>query len=116
MRKMAQSKDDIKYGTAQARLSEDEAVRVAYKHGTPLEGGKVADSEPVDLFSSAHNISKAADTHHHQDQPAHSSTTDQSQLHHDPDIDHEVGGSGESNTKSGQFPKKSPPSLNTQYV
>ncbi|KAJ4726624.1 Seed maturation protein [Melia azedarach] len=53
---MAKSKEDIKYGTAQARLSEDEAVRVKYVHGTPLEGGKIADSEPVDLFSSAHNI------------------------------------------------------------
>ena len=31
---MAKSKDDIKYGTAQARLSEDEEVRVRYKHGT----------------------------------------------------------------------------------
>ncbi|KAI5341630.1 hypothetical protein L3X38_009505 [Prunus dulcis] len=48
--KMANSKDDIKYGTSQERLNEDEAVRVAYKHGTPLEGGKIADSEPVDLF------------------------------------------------------------------
>ncbi|KAL7591615.1 SEED MATURATION PROTEIN 1 [Lactuca sativa] len=53
---MAKSKDDIKYGTAQAKLSEDETLRVAYKSGTPLEGGKIADSEPVDLFSAAHNI------------------------------------------------------------
>ncbi|KAK2368709.1 SEED MATURATION PROTEIN [Trifolium repens] len=56
---MAKSKDDIKYGTSQARLSEDEAVRVFYKHGTPLEGGKISDSEQVDLFSSAQNISKS---------------------------------------------------------
>lgn len=55
---MAQSKDDIKYGTAQAKLSEDEALRVRYKAGTPLEGGKIADSDPVDLFAGAHNISK----------------------------------------------------------
>ncbi|KAK9057119.1 hypothetical protein SSX86_024486 [Deinandra increscens subsp. villosa] len=53
---MAKSKDDIKYGAAQAKLSEDESLRVAYKSGTPLEGGKIADSEPVDLFSAAHNI------------------------------------------------------------
>ncbi|CAI9295339.1 unnamed protein product [Lactuca saligna] len=53
---MAKSKDDIKYGTAQAKLSEDETLRVAYKSGTPLEGGKIADSEPVDLFSAAHNM------------------------------------------------------------
>ncbi|KAI3466345.1 hypothetical protein Pfo_023008 [Paulownia fortunei] len=55
---MATSKDDKKYATALAKLSEDEAMRVAYKAGTPLEGGKIADSEPVDLFSSAHNISR----------------------------------------------------------
>ncbi|KAK2971976.1 hypothetical protein RJ640_004996 [Escallonia rubra] len=53
---MAKSKDDIKYGTAQAKLSEDEALRVSYKAGAPLEGGKIADSEPVHLFSSAQNI------------------------------------------------------------
>ncbi|KAI3675690.1 hypothetical protein L1987_85282 [Smallanthus sonchifolius] len=54
---MAKSKDDIKYGAAQAKLSEDELLRIAYKSGTPLEGGKIADSEPVDLFSAANNIS-----------------------------------------------------------
>ncbi|KAH7528090.1 SEED MATURATION PROTEIN 1 [Ziziphus jujuba] len=111
---MAKSKDDIKYGTAQARLSEDEAVRVAYKHGTPLEGGKVADSEPVDLFSSAHSISKAST--HQQDQPADSSTTNQSQQHHEPHMDEGEGGGRESNTRSAKFPNKSPPSLNTKYV
>ncbi|XP_059669712.1 uncharacterized protein LOC132314966 [Cornus florida] len=52
---MAKSKDDVKYGTAQAKLSEDESLRVRYKAGTPLEGGKIVDSEPVDLFSSARN-------------------------------------------------------------
>ncbi|XP_021906547.1 uncharacterized protein LOC110821125 [Carica papaya] len=56
---MATSKDDIKYGTAQAKVSEDESLRVRYKHGTPLEGGKIADSEPVHLFSSAENIAKS---------------------------------------------------------
>ncbi|KAK4386841.1 hypothetical protein Sango_2554700 [Sesamum angolense] len=55
---MAERKDDIKYGTAQAKVSEDEAVRVRYKGGTPLEGGKIADSEAVDLFSAAGNISR----------------------------------------------------------
>ncbi|KAK6133077.1 hypothetical protein DH2020_033116 [Rehmannia glutinosa] len=54
---MAKSKEDIKYATTQAKLSEDEALRVGYKAGTPIEGGKIADSQPVDLFSSAHNIS-----------------------------------------------------------
>ncbi|XP_009353345.2 SEED MATURATION PROTEIN 1-like [Pyrus x bretschneideri] len=48
---MAKSWDDIKYATSQARLDEDEVVRTtAYKHGTPLEGGKIAESEPVDFF------------------------------------------------------------------
>ncbi|KAI5337388.1 hypothetical protein L3X38_016659 [Prunus dulcis] len=56
--KLANSKDDMKFGTSQARLNEDEAVRVTYKHGTPLEGGKIGDSEPVDLYSSPHHIPK----------------------------------------------------------
>ncbi|XP_019092206.1 PREDICTED: uncharacterized protein LOC109129071 [Camelina sativa] len=53
---MAKNKDDIEYATAQAKLSEDEPIRVSYKHGTPLEGGKIAESEPVELFSSAQRI------------------------------------------------------------
>lgn len=59
---MAKSKEDIKYGTAQAKLSEDEALRVAYKADTPLESGKIADSEPVHLFSAAENISRQQGT------------------------------------------------------
>ncbi|XP_031120666.1 uncharacterized protein LOC116023791 [Ipomoea triloba] len=55
---MAKSKEEITYGTAQARLSEDDALRVRYKGGDPLEGGKIAESEPVELFSAAHNIEK----------------------------------------------------------
>ncbi|KAJ0501008.1 hypothetical protein HanRHA438_Chr11g0495971 [Helianthus annuus] len=54
---MAKNKDDIKYATAQAKLSEDESLRVAYVANTPLEAGKIADFEPVDLFAAAHNIS-----------------------------------------------------------
>ncbi|XP_042428601.1 SEED MATURATION PROTEIN 1 [Zingiber officinale] len=57
---MAHSKKEIKYGTAQAKVSEDEAVRVAYKHGTPLETGKIADSCPVDLFVQAPRMAAAA--------------------------------------------------------
>ncbi|KAF8024469.1 hypothetical protein BT93_F1599 [Corymbia citriodora subsp. variegata] len=57
-REMAKRKEDIKYGTAQAKLAPDETVRVAYKHGTPLEGGHIAESERVDLFASARNISQ----------------------------------------------------------
>lgn len=59
---MAKSKEDIKYATAQAKLSEDEALRVGYKAGTPLESGKIADSEPVHLFSAAENISRQQGT------------------------------------------------------
>lgn len=71
---MAKNKDDIHYATAQAKLSEDEAIRVRYKHGTPLEGGKIADSEPVDLFSSAQNVGKG------KDKPASAVTGDQTQM------------------------------------
>ncbi|CAA7396798.1 unnamed protein product [Spirodela intermedia] len=56
---MAHSKEEVTYGAAQAKISEDESLRVAYKHGTPLEGGKIAESEPVSLFSSAPGISPA---------------------------------------------------------
>ncbi|KAI3965196.1 hypothetical protein MKX01_027687 [Papaver californicum] len=61
---MATSKDDIKYGTAHARHSEDTTTREAYISGQPIEGGKIADSEPVDLLSAAHRI---ADAKQHQD-------------------------------------------------
>lgn len=54
---MAKNKDDIKFGTAQAKLSEDDSLRVGYASGTPLEAGKIADSESVDLFAAARNIS-----------------------------------------------------------
>lgn len=47
---------------AQARLTEDDALRIRYKAGTPLEGGKIAESQPVDLFSSARNIQNQQDS------------------------------------------------------
>ena len=53
---MATSKEDIKHGTAQARLTEDDMTRTSYFNGTPLEGGKIADSEPVDLFAGARQV------------------------------------------------------------
>lgn len=59
---MAKRKEDIKHGRAQAKVSEDEALRVSYKAGTPLEGGKIAESETVDLFSNARNISNQEGT------------------------------------------------------
>lgn len=56
---MATSKDDIKYSAVQAQHSKDTPTREAYEAGTPLEGGKIADSESVDLFSGARNVEKA---------------------------------------------------------
>ncbi|KAI5342714.1 hypothetical protein L3X38_010590 [Prunus dulcis] len=80
--KVRKQKVDINYGTSQARLNEDEAVRVAYKHGTPLEGGKIADCQAVHLFSSAHNIPKdQAQAHHHLHDE--DSNHDQSQMKQD---------------------------------
>ncbi|CBI25650.3 hypothetical protein VitviT2T_024588 [Vitis vinifera] len=89
---MAKSKDDIKYATAQAKLSEDEALRVRYKSGTPLEGGKIAESEPVDLFSSARNISST-----HTTNTTCPSTTDDQQPQrssHDPKAGRDSNASG----------------------
>nr|CAD1838762.1 unnamed protein product [Ananas comosus var. bracteatus] len=60
--------DINKHGTEQGgyqvrrssgEVSEDESLRVAYKHGTPLEGGKIAESKPVDLFADARRIDAA---------------------------------------------------------
>ncbi|RYR68225.1 hypothetical protein Ahy_A03g014705 isoform A [Arachis hypogaea] len=94
---MAQSKDDITYGTAQARVSDDEALRVAYKHGTPLEAGKIAESEPIDLFQSAHNICKSSATdHHHEEQR---------------DSNNKEGSSTEFVTGAPDLPKKVPPTM-----
>ncbi|KAK9138803.1 hypothetical protein Sjap_009397 [Stephania japonica] len=56
---MAKSKEDIKYGAAQAKLSEDESLRLGYIGGTPIEAGKITDSEPVDLFTSAHRVAES---------------------------------------------------------
>ncbi|KAM3211618.1 hypothetical protein ACQJBY_065017 [Aegilops geniculata] len=57
---MATSKEDIKHGTAQARLTEDDELRTGYFNGTPLEGGKIADSDPVDLFAQARHVADAS--------------------------------------------------------
>ena len=40
-------------------------LRTGFHNGTPLEGGKIADSQPVDLFAPAHRISS---DHHQQAQ------------------------------------------------
>ncbi|KAI3951936.1 hypothetical protein MKW98_012141 [Papaver atlanticum] len=61
------------YGTAQARHSEDTTTREAYIAGQPIEGGKIADSEPVDFLSAAHRIADSK-----QQQDSHESTQDSS--------------------------------------
>jgi len=106
---MAKSKDDIKYGTAQARLSEDEAVRVAYVNGTPLEGGKISDSQPVDLFAAAHNIAKSGHQEakdSNSDNNNNNNNNNQSQMHkrHTPE-----GGSAEYSPGAPRLPQNGPP-------
>ncbi|KAJ8631331.1 hypothetical protein MRB53_024654 [Persea americana] len=68
---MARSKDDVKYGTAQAKLNEDESLRVAYKAGTPIEAGKIAESEPLQLFSVGPCIFHAQPNPNHDNRPSH---------------------------------------------
>jgi hypothetical protein len=65
---MATSKEDIKHGTAQARLTEDDMVRTGYFNGTPLEGGKIADSDPVDLFAGARQVADDGSSQQQQQQ------------------------------------------------
>ncbi|KMS98031.1 hypothetical protein BVRB_4g096250 [Beta vulgaris subsp. vulgaris] len=97
---MATSKEDLKYGTAQARLREDDATRVAYKAGTPLEGGKIAESEPVDFFSAAHNIDKA------QSQGADQLGSAQPQSKRDENEADQGGAGTHPNPSSRRLPKK----------
>ncbi|WOL15638.1 hypothetical protein Cni_G24419 [Canna indica] len=77
---MAQSKEDIKHGAAQAKLSEDEMLRVGYVHGTPLEAGKIADSKPVDLFAGSNRIASA---HRDDDDDPNNNSTSGRRLHGD---------------------------------
>ncbi|XP_057527829.1 SEED MATURATION PROTEIN 1 [Amaranthus tricolor] len=97
---MAKNKDDIKYATAQARLTEDDATRVAYKGGTPLEGGKIAESETVDLFSAAHNVENA------QSQGAGGPNSAQPQLNRDENEADQGGAGTHPNFSSRRLPKK----------
>ncbi|RLM61940.1 uncharacterized protein C2845_PM14G00370 [Panicum miliaceum] len=49
---MAQSERRMKHGTAQTKVAgDDEMLRTGFHNGTPLEAGKIADSQPVDLFA-----------------------------------------------------------------
>ncbi|BAF22692.1 uncharacterized LOC4344438 [Oryza sativa Japonica Group] len=54
---MATSKKEVRHGTAQAKVNgDDEMLRTGFINGTPLEAGKVADSQPVDLFDQARRV------------------------------------------------------------
>ncbi|KAK7401672.1 hypothetical protein VNO78_13336 [Psophocarpus tetragonolobus] len=106
---MAKSKEDIKFGTAQARVSEDEALRVAYVNGTPLEAGKIADSQQVDMFSSAHNMPKSGQT----TTDSNSANHDQSQMHQ---RDTQEGGSMDFTTGPPGMPQKgAPPTMGHKF-
>ncbi|CAO2205446.1 unnamed protein product [Urochloa humidicola] len=51
---MAQSERRMAHGRAQAKVAgDDEMLRTGFHNGTPLEAGKIADSQPVDLFAPA---------------------------------------------------------------
>uniref|UniRef100_A0A0E0LQD3 Uncharacterized protein n=1 Tax=Oryza punctata TaxID=4537 RepID=A0A0E0LQD3_ORYPU len=56
---MATSKEEVRHGTAQAKVNgDDEMLRTGFINGTPLEAGKIADSQPVDLFAQARRVSE----------------------------------------------------------
>jgi hypothetical protein len=57
---MAHSKREIKPGRAHTKVAgDDEMLRTGFFDGTPLEGGKIADSQPVDLFAAARRVADA---------------------------------------------------------
>jgi hypothetical protein len=57
---MAHSKREIKPGRAYTKVvGDDEMLRTGFYDGTPLEGGKIADSQPVDLFAAAYRVADA---------------------------------------------------------
>ncbi|KAG0522070.1 hypothetical protein BDA96_07G005200 [Sorghum bicolor] len=58
---MAHSKREIKPGRAHTKVAgDDEMLRTGFYDGTPLEGGKIADSKPVDLFAAARRVADQA--------------------------------------------------------
>nr|CAB3479649.1 unnamed protein product [Digitaria exilis] len=64
-----QGTEALKHGRAHTKVSgDDEMLRTGFHNGTPLEGGKIADSEPVDLFAPANRVAQQATTNHHQQQ------------------------------------------------
>ncbi|OEL15375.1 hypothetical protein BAE44_0023606 [Dichanthelium oligosanthes] len=55
---MAQRESEmLKHGRARTKVAgDDEMLRTGFHNGTPLEAGKIADSQPVDLFAPAHRL------------------------------------------------------------
>ncbi|OEL27356.1 hypothetical protein BAE44_0011625 [Dichanthelium oligosanthes] len=55
---MAQREREIlKHGTGRTKVAgDDEMLRTGFHNGTPLEAGKIADSQPLDLFAPAHHL------------------------------------------------------------
>ncbi|KAK4285739.1 hypothetical protein QN277_002394 [Acacia crassicarpa] len=107
---MAKSKDDIKPATSQARHSEDEPVRVAYRHGTPPEAGKIADSDIIEVFSSARNVSKAQGGSDHN-----SSQLQQRKDHSDDDDDTNKEAGRDFSTGPPRLPKMGASSAGYKY-
>lgn len=59
----------MEHGKAHAKVAgDDEMLRTGFINGTPLEAGKIADSETVDLFAQARDIAKPGDHHDHEQQ------------------------------------------------
>ncbi|KAL6658705.1 hypothetical protein ACP70R_002745 [Stipagrostis hirtigluma subsp. patula] len=60
---------DMEHGAARTKVAgDDEMLRTGYHHGTPLEAGKIADSQPVDLFAPATRLAGAAPAQQQQQQ------------------------------------------------
>ncbi|XP_066353327.1 SEED MATURATION PROTEIN 1-like [Miscanthus floridulus] len=73
---MAHSKREIKPGRARTKVAgDDEMLRTGFYDGTPLEGGKIADSQPVDLFAAAHRVAEADPYSQQKEQQADEGTT-----------------------------------------
>ncbi|CAO2186574.1 unnamed protein product [Urochloa humidicola] len=59
-REVAQSERRMEHGRARTKVAgDDEMLRTGFHNGTPLEAGKIADSQPVDLFAPAHRLADA---------------------------------------------------------
>ncbi|KAK3122505.1 hypothetical protein QOZ80_8AG0614530 [Eleusine coracana subsp. coracana] len=57
---MSMKRDEMAHGTARTKVAgDDEMLRTGFYNGSPIEAGKIADSEPVDLFAPARGIAHA---------------------------------------------------------